>query len=176
MNLAVLIYQYITDKPSGIPDLWPAEVVELKEGSVFPPDARPGWQQMSDTEYADYLVAHRSEYDAWYAVHKPTNLTEIGRPPVVTTLNGSYTIVDLDDSELFVSGSDSGFSIILPKTSDVPRRYRKEIYNTTNQVITVRDNTGTLLLSLAQHSIAFCYLQMPAQAVWIIWQIPIANT
>jgi hypothetical protein len=68
MDLAVLTYQYV-DNPTDIPDVWPAEVVELNTGVPFPPDGREGWLRMSQSEYSTYIQTYQSDYDAWAAAH-----------------------------------------------------------------------------------------------------------
>lgn len=66
MDLAVLKYQYV-DKPVGMPDEWPAEVVELTEGISFPPDGRTGWVQMTIAEYIAHRETYQSAYDTYSA-------------------------------------------------------------------------------------------------------------
>ena len=68
MDLAVLTYQYV-DNPTGIPEVWPAEVVELNAGVPFPPDTREGWLRMTQSEYSAYIQTHQNDYDAWSASH-----------------------------------------------------------------------------------------------------------
>jgi len=64
MDLAVLKYQYV-DKPLGMPDEWPAEVVELHEGVIYPPDERTGWVRMTQAEYANHIVTYQDAYNAY---------------------------------------------------------------------------------------------------------------
>jgi hypothetical protein len=66
MDLAVLKYQYV-DKPVGMPDEWPAEVVELNDGVIFPPDSRTGWVIMTQAEYANHIATYQADYDAYAA-------------------------------------------------------------------------------------------------------------
>jgi hypothetical protein len=66
MDVAVLKYLYITiNKPVGIPDEWPGEVVNLDEGVPFPPDARTGWLRMTPEEYSAHIAANQASYDIW---------------------------------------------------------------------------------------------------------------
>ena len=65
MNLAILIYQH-TDNPKGLPDVWPAEVIDLGDSTSLPNDQ---WILMTDTEYTEYLSQYRSLYDVWLAAN-----------------------------------------------------------------------------------------------------------
>jgi hypothetical protein len=58
--LAVLLYQYVANKPAGIPDVWPAEVRDVTE---LP---GPDWVVMSYVELETYKQTHKATYDAWY--------------------------------------------------------------------------------------------------------------
>jgi hypothetical protein len=81
MDVAVLKYLYISDKPSGIPDEWPAEVIPLTGGVVFPPDGRNGWIQMTENEYAALISTNQASYDAWESSsYKKTNFLLIDNP------------------------------------------------------------------------------------------------
>lgn len=66
MNLAVKLFIDVTvgDKPTGIPDAWPAEVIELGDSTTLPVGP---YQLMTSAQYESYLVAHQSEYDTWRA-------------------------------------------------------------------------------------------------------------
>lgn len=65
MNLAVKLYQNVAleDKPNGIPDLWPAEVIELGDKTDLPDGY---WSLMTFQEYQDYRTYHKPAYDSWY--------------------------------------------------------------------------------------------------------------
>ena len=71
MNLAVLLYQH-TDNPKGIPDVWPAEVIELGSGTSLPDS---NWILMTSLEYADYLTLYRALFDAWLSANPPQSGT-----------------------------------------------------------------------------------------------------
>jgi len=87
MNIAVLTYQYVT-KPTGMPDAWPAEIVELNEGVAFPPDQRVGWVQMTQAQYTQYLITYQSAYDT-YAATIPNQTPVVGDNYLVSTYNNS---------------------------------------------------------------------------------------
>lgn len=59
--LAVLIYQFVSNKPAGMPDAWPAEV---KETSELPNE---NWLLMTEQEFVAYKSTHQAAYNAWYA-------------------------------------------------------------------------------------------------------------
>lgn len=61
MNLAVKFYSD-ADNPEGLPGAWPAEVIELGEGTDLPEGP---WTLMTVAEYEAYREQHQAEYDAW---------------------------------------------------------------------------------------------------------------
>ena len=57
-----------SSKPAGIPDHWPAEVIELGT-SPIPPDNTGLWQVTDHETFEAYKDAYQADYDAWYATH-----------------------------------------------------------------------------------------------------------
>jgi hypothetical protein len=79
MNLAVRLYSSIdpNNKPSGIPDNWVSDVIELSINDTKLPDnlsANDGWIFMTDSQLSDWKAQYRSEYDIWYSVAKAPSL------------------------------------------------------------------------------------------------------
>ncbi|MEM4379134.1 MAG: hypothetical protein QXL01_00405 [Thermoplasmatales archaeon] len=74
MNLAVLTYEFVTDKPAGIPNEWPAEVRELGESTELPGE---NWVLMTVQQLHDYQDLHRNSYNQWensYFAPKPEEI------------------------------------------------------------------------------------------------------
>ncbi len=61
--LDVLLYSSIAapDKPAGIPDVWPAKVIERPDGATV----TPGYQRMTVAQYGAYQATHQATYDTW---------------------------------------------------------------------------------------------------------------
>jgi hypothetical protein len=79
MNLAVRLYSSIdsNSKPSGIPDNWVSDVIELSIDDIRLPDnlsANDGWMFMTDSQLSDYKIQYKSEYDIWYSAMKAPSL------------------------------------------------------------------------------------------------------
>lgn len=64
MNLAVKLFSEVINKPVGIPDAWPAEVIELGEGTELP---GPAWTLMTSAEFAAHKATHAADYNAYLA-------------------------------------------------------------------------------------------------------------
>jgi hypothetical protein len=96
MDLAVLKNQYVADKPAGMPNEWPAEVVELSDGVAFPPDERAGWIVMTQAEYGAHLAANRESYVAWIATQQlPPDIQKIVETKIRSAMDfGSKIIVE----------------------------------------------------------------------------------
>lgn len=62
--LDVLLYGSIPvgKKPDGIPDAWPAQVIERKSSKD---PVTPGYVRMTGAQYDAYRALHQAEYDAW---------------------------------------------------------------------------------------------------------------
>lgn len=62
--LDVLLYGSIPvgKKPDGIPDAWPAQVIERK---TTKDPVTPGFVRMTGAQYDAYRDLHQAEYDAW---------------------------------------------------------------------------------------------------------------
>lgn len=70
MNIAVLKYEFVSEKPAGIPDVWPAETKFLGESTTLPGE---NWVLMTEEELSDYLESHQTTYSNWEV---NINLTE----------------------------------------------------------------------------------------------------
>lgn len=62
MNIAVLKYQFVSDKPIGVPDVWPAETSFLGESTTLPGE---NWILMTEEELTTYLTSHQDTYNNW---------------------------------------------------------------------------------------------------------------
>lgn len=62
--LDVLLYGSVPvgKKPAGIPDSWPAQVIERKTAKD---PLTPGYVRMTGAQYDAYRGLHQAEYDAW---------------------------------------------------------------------------------------------------------------
>ncbi len=49
------------EKPAGIPDVWPAKVIERPDGA----GVTAGHQRMTVAEYDAYLATHQATYNTW---------------------------------------------------------------------------------------------------------------
>lgn len=58
----MLKYQFLTEKPTGIPDVWPAETISLGESTTLP---GVNWVLMTQEELTTYIINNKSTYDAW---------------------------------------------------------------------------------------------------------------
>lgn len=78
MNLAIRLYSDIdiSKKPSNIPDVWPAQVLELGSSTELPNDGN-SWSLMTTEEYNAYLATHQADYDAWEDANLRPSLPDI---------------------------------------------------------------------------------------------------
>jgi len=78
-----------------------------------------------------------------------------------------------DSSTLhYLTGSGAGYSVLMPPANQIMIGSYYTIVNTTNEIISIKDNAGSLLFTLAQQSIGFLYLRLnpDASGTWIYYQ------
>lgn len=77
MNLSVKFYKDVPNAPKGMPEEWPADVLEIQEGGLCP----SGWTEMSRDEYAAYRDEHAAKYNAYLQGHDPNGKWRVGKLP-----------------------------------------------------------------------------------------------
>ena len=103
MNLAVLTYQHV-DNPKGIPNAWPAEVIELGNDTSLP---GVNWVLMSTSEYLSYIAQYQGQYDTWAA----SNLVDpiVGSSTLGHTITCGYSGMAIAGRTLEISGNPAPF-------------------------------------------------------------------
>jgi hypothetical protein len=103
---------------------------------------------------------------------------EIGIPDYFTTsTNGTLNMAFDQNTVIMLSGSASGYSVVLPNATQVLNGHKWEIYNTTNNTIALKDFGGTTLTTIGQNSVAYVILQSNSvsSGTWILWQVLISS-
>lgn len=90
----------------------------------------------------------------------------------ILTLNGTLTLTASNKSLQFITGSQTGFSIVLPSALTLFNGWKFEISNTSSQSITVKNGAGVSLGVIAQTSIGYLTLQDNASTggTWVFYQ------
>jgi len=89
-----------------------------------------------------------------------------------TTTNGTLTLTVSDTTLQFITGSATGYSVVLPDATTLSIGQHYKIDNTSSQSLTVKDGSGAILFSLSQGSIGEMTLQLngTAAGTWVYWQ------
>jgi hypothetical protein len=66
MNLAVQLYSNAPSNPLSVPGVWPANVVELGDGTTLPDGT---YQLMTLDDFINYKSIYQSTYDTWYLAY-----------------------------------------------------------------------------------------------------------
>ena len=132
---------------------------------------------VSSTQVAS-SVPFDSTQDAFNSTDVQAALGEIRQHPVwdqdaaATTLNGTLTLTTLSKGFQLLTGSATGFTVIMPNalTTFVGQEYM--LINQSSQPMTIKDGGGNILLTLAQTSIGFLMLQAQGSSAgtWVYWQ------
>lgn len=93
--------------------------------------------------------------------------------PVATTLNGTLTLTNASNTVVYLTGSATGFSVVLPDATTLPQGHKYEIYNLSTQTILVKTSGGATLFVQSQTSTSYLYLLTNVVAVgtWSSWQL-----
>lgn len=89
------------------------------------------------------------------------------------TLNGTLTLVATSSCAQFFSGTQTGFSVVLPDATTLLAGWQYQFYNTSSQSITVKTNGGATLVVVPSATTCYISLQTatPAAGVWVTFQI-----
>lgn len=140
MKLLVLLHAGVPtgQKPSGIPDDWPAEVREVGDGEPVP----SGWLQMADAaELSAYRASKQSGYDAWRS--------QVELP---AARDAKFAAIDGRTSELIAQGFSYGgkvFSLSANAQQTYTGLYavRNEVLVSYPVKVNTLDNLDNLLLT-----------------------------
>jgi hypothetical protein len=99
--------------------------------------------------------------------------------PVYTTISasGTLTLTDTSLSYQFLTGSGTNYSTVLPNATTLFKGLTYTIFNTTNETIAIKNSSGTTLITLAQNSLGYIYLQdnSTTNGTWVLWQILLSS-
>jgi hypothetical protein len=89
-----------------------------------------------------------------------------------TTLNGTLTLTINDNTLQFLTGSATGYSVVLPDATTLTPGHHYKIDNITSQTVLVKNGAGTTLFTLGDNSIGEVTLQLNTTAAgsWVWWQ------
>jgi len=90
-----------------------------------------------------------------------------------TSLNGTLTLTNANNSAQILTGSATGFSVVLPNATTLLQGHTHDIYNNTGVTVTIKTNGGATLFVLSQNSTGYLYLisNGTAAGTWSSWQI-----
>lgn len=141
----------------------------VADGIPFDPEL-PG-QVIPDN---GYRLGYNPTAQLWEA--RPSLVYHAASPITTSTaisLGGTLTLSVTSNSVHWLTGSGSGFSVVLPAANTLVPGWKFEIWNTTNNVIIIKDGAGNALFNLAQQSLATIQMQTDGTTVgtWKWWQI-----
>ena len=92
INIAVLKYQFVSDKPVGIPNEWPAETIELGENTNLPSE---DWVLMTQIELETHKAIYKSAYDSWLQTYSTPNIENLISKRITNAMSfGNKLIVE----------------------------------------------------------------------------------
>lgn len=89
-----------------------------------------------------------------------------------TTLNGTLTLTVTDKNFQILTGTQTGYSVVLPSATTLTLSASYQIANTSSQPVTIKDGSGAALFTLSQGSIGYAILQLngTTAGTWLWWQ------
>jgi len=100
-------------------------------------------------------------------------------PKFVTLSNsGTTTLVESDNTAVIFTGSGTSYTINMPNATTLSNGIYYRLYNTSSNILTIKDNAGTILISLSASSVAFITLEdnSTTAGTWIAWQSGFASS
>jgi len=94
-----------------------------------------------------------------------------------TTASGNLNLTNTDKNLQYLTGTATGYSVVLPNATTLTKGAHYQIINTSSQPVNTKNNAGELLQIVSQTSIGYYWLQdnSTAAGTWVYWQV-ITNT
>ena len=117
----------------------------------------------------DQSMGNNRLLDACQVVINPQQIT--------TTLNGNTNLTGTDCATIYITGIETGYTLTLPNATTLENGTYYEIYNSSSQVVTLRNNDGTNLYVLFADSAAKVMLQTNGtqNGIWTIWALELGQ-
>jgi hypothetical protein len=95
-----------------------------------------------------------------------------------TVLNSNLVLAADGKTLQFLTGTATGFSILLPDATALQPGHKFELINQSTQPILVKNSAGIVLFTLSQSSIGYLTLQdnSTAGGSWVYWQVLTTST
>jgi hypothetical protein len=92
---------------------------------------------------------------------------------LTATNNGSVNLLGTDKAVVYVTGTATGYSLVLPDSTTLQLGTYFEIYNENTLAITIKNNSGTTLFTINASSVAKITLQVSGtqNGTWSIWSL-----
>jgi len=94
-----------------------------------------------------------------------------------TTTSGTLTLTNASRSLQYITGTATGYSVVLPNATTLSVGMHYQIINTSSRPVNLKDTGGNILMIVGQNSIGYVWLQSngTANGTWVYWQV-ITNT
>ena len=135
----------------------------------------PSTQVASSTPFDNTQNNGYSSSDVQSALQELRDHTVYDSRTQVSTLNGTLTLTSADTNMQFITGTATGYTIVMPSALAVPAASSASYYqlaNTSSVVMTVKDGAGNTLFTFGQNSVAYLWLQAAGSAggTWLWYQ------
>ena len=109
MNFAVLTYEFVSDKPAGIPDVWPAEIKNLGDSIELPGD---DWVLMTESEYNTYFETHIGTYNTWKNSYYTVDMNAVVNKKITASIEfGTKILIQFATENVLMGITASGRTI-----------------------------------------------------------------
>lgn len=90
-----------------------------------------------------------------------------------TTLNGTLTLVAASTCAQYLSGTQTGFSLVLPSAATLVNGAQYQIHNTSSQPVLLKTNGGATLVTIGATTVCYAILVTngTAAGTWSVFQI-----
>lgn len=117
---AVKLYETVSNKPEGIPDGWPAEVVDIGEAQELPEWCDETWDLMSQEELDTQKSNNQSAYNTWYASYTSIPIEEVIKRKILAAMEfGRNLMAEYGSQNVLAGFTLEQIQDIMARTSKV---------------------------------------------------------
>lgn len=186
VSIGCVIFQadtsYTNGSKSRIVSTESGNYIDLRDTSVLKIGSAANYHGslggLSEDHHQQYLLIDGTRPmtgDLDMSLNRVKDATQIISTPlsIVTSLNGVYNLLFTTNSILYLTGTSTGFSIVLPNSTSMLIGTYFEIYNNNSESVLIKYNNGDTILSVKSNSIAKIILQINGtqNGVWSIWSL-----
>jgi len=121
-------------------------------------------QQAIETPFDKTIATSFQSTEVQSALNETREQTVYNSRTQATTLNGTLTLTTTDKTFQILTGTATGYSVVLPDATSLPLTIVFTLLNKSTQSVQIKDGSNANLFVLSQGSIGWAYLRLNGSA------------